>query len=190
MFNNHKKMKKKLPKIFGFCISVMFTSIPSLFSQSINDLPKRPYLEKDFPCLANEENFNQLDFMLGNWEITTKGLLIGDISLKKDGKGCLVTEKFNAFNGHSGAGIDYFDSAIGKWRRILVVSNGTVETFEGEMKEEKFIWIGRETRANGEMVLERVEIWKEGAKIINNIYQSFDNGVTWKQTGAEVRVPI
>ncbi|WP_222981595.1 hypothetical protein [Flagellimonas meishanensis] len=182
-------MNRTLSKFGEFWLIAMLFGNLTVFSQGIDDLPKRPYLDDDFPCLANEERFALLDFMLGDWEITTKGLLVGDITLKKDGKGCLITEKFTAFNGHSGAGMDYFDLSSGKWKRILVVSNGTIESFEGEMKGDKFVWIGHELRANGEKVLERVEIWKEGAKVINNIFQSFDNGLTWKQTGAEVRVP-
>lgn len=152
------------------------------------DFPKRDYSKENFPCL-NANVHSQLDFALGHWEIIVNGLLVGHITLEKDARGCMVKEKFTVLNGYSGAGFDHYDFETSTWKRILVVSNGTVESFEGKIEGEKFVWRGKEVRADGTVVLERVEMWREGSTVINNIFQSTDKGKAWKQTGTEIRIP-
>ena len=80
------------------------------------------------------------------------------------------------------------DTANNIWRRLLVTSVGTVESFEGYPQEDRFVWNGREQRADGTFVLERVEIWPEGDTVRNDIYQSTDGGITWELRGSELRV--
>ncbi len=87
------------------------------------------------------------------------------------------------------AGIDYWDPHAKIWRRILVTSVGTVESFEGFQAGDKFIWNGREQRIDGSTVFERVEMWREGDTMRNDIYQSTDGGVTWVLRGSETRTP-
>ena len=166
----------------------LLISIIRVSSQN-TDFPKRIYSKEKFPCLESSI-YTDLDFALGNYEIITNDLLVGTIKLERDAKGCMIKEKFTILNGYSGAGFDYYDKNLNIWIRTLVVSNGTVETFEGSKEGDKFIWKGKEVRFNGDVVFERVEMWREGSKVINNIFQSFDNGKTWKQTGAEIRIPL
>jgi hypothetical protein len=142
----------------------------------------------EFPCEENETH-NALDFMVGDWDIVVNGKALAWIKIEKDGRNCLVKEQYGVpFNGHSGAGIDYWDPGDKVWRRILVTSVGTIETFEGEQHNDKFIWEGREERIDGSIVLERVEIWREGDTVRNDIFQSRDEGKTWELTGTELRV--
>lgn len=152
------------------------------------EFPKRNYSDKGFPCLSNEI-YTTLDFSQGRWEIISKELLVGYITIEKDAKGCIMREEFDILNGHSGAGFSYYDKKLNAWRRILAVSNGTVESFVGSLENGKFIWKGQEVRNDGSVVLERVEMWREGSKVVNNIFQSFDDGKTWKHNGSEIRVP-
>lgn len=141
------------------------------------------------PCLDDQER-NTLDFTLGDWEIIVNGEAVAWITLEKDGQNCLIRERYGVpVNGQEGAGIDYWDPHANIWRRILVTSVGTVESFEGFQADEKFIWNGREQRIDGSTVLERVEMWREGDTMRNDIYQSTDGGVTWVLRGSETRTP-
>lgn len=140
------------------------------------------------PC-ENSEVHNALDFAVGDWDIVVNGRVVAWIKLEKDGRNCLVREQYGVpVNGQAGAGIDYWDAGDNIWRRILVTSVGTVETFEGFEAGEKFVWNGREERLDGRTVLERVEMWTEGETVRNDIYQSTNGGVTWTLTGSETRV--
>ena len=141
------------------------------------------------PCLENE-NHNALDFALGSWDIFVGDRAVAWIKLEKDGQNCVIRERYGVPGYEQyGAGVDYWDPSSKIWRRILVTSVGTVETFEGFQSGEKFVWNGREKRINGDIVLERVEMWRDRDVLYNNIFQSDDGGVTWRQTGAEKRVP-
>ena len=160
---------------FGFCV-VSFTAHA--------EVQKSPA-----PCLENSSH-NTLDFAIGDWDIWVGDRNVAWITLEKDAQNCVIRERYGVPGYEQyGAGIDYWDSTSKIWRRILVTSVGTIETFEGFQSDDKFVWNGRETRMNGEIVLERVEMWREGDVLYNNIFQSDDGGVTWRQTGAEKRVP-
>lgn len=140
------------------------------------------------PC-ENKGVHNALDFAVGSWDIVVNGDAVAWIILEKDGRNCLIREQYGVpINGQTGAGIDYWDEGDNIWRRILVTSVGTIETFEGFQVGERFIWNGREERLNGETVLERVEMWAEGDNVRNDIYQSTDGGITWVLAGSEKRV--
>jgi len=141
------------------------------------------------PCEGSAVH-DMLDFSIGDWDILVNGKSVAWITLEKDGRNCLIREQYGVpANGQAGAGMDYWDDAANIWRRILVTSVGTVETFEGFKVGEKFVWNGREKRANGETVLERVEIWPEGENVRNDIYQSRDAGAIWILVGSETRAP-
>ncbi|MEM7487449.1 MAG: hypothetical protein AAF348_19770 [Bacteroidota bacterium] len=184
---NKKKYAKAVILLQWTALLCILLSFESGFTQN-QGFPKRDYSEKDFPCL-NDAVHTQLDFALGHWEILVNGLLVGHIALEKDARGCMIKEKFTVLNGYSGAGFDHYDFETNTWKRILVVSNGTVESFEGKLEGKKFIWMGKEVRVDGTVVLERVEMWREGSKVINHIFQSTNQGRTWKRTGAEIRIP-
>ncbi|MHA7873450.1 MAG: hypothetical protein ACX939_13965 [Hyphococcus sp.] len=64
-----------------------------------------------------------------------------------------------------------------------------MESFEGFALDDKFVWNGREQRIDGSTVLERVEMWRDGETVHNDIYQSTDGGVSWALTGSEIRKP-
>lgn len=145
-------------------------------------------LEAPTPCIGTAP-YDDLDFMLGEWDIIVNGNAVAWITLEKDGRNCLIREQYGVpVDGQAGAGMDYWDSQAKIWRRILVTSVGTVETFEGFRSGDKFIWNGREARINGATILERVEIWREGDTVRNDIYQSLDGGVTWLLAGSETRI--
>lgn len=133
--------------------------------------------------------YDALDFTLGRWEIVVNEKSVAWIELEKDGADCLIRERYGVYSSdHSGAGIDYWDAGNNVWRRILVTSVGTIETFEGFFADGKFVWNGREKRVSGEIVLERVEMWLEGETLRNDIYQSKNGGVTWQLKGSETRI--
>ena len=141
-----------------------------------------------FPC-RNEAVYSELDFMLGRWDIQVQNRSVAWIELEKDGQNCVIKERYGVpSTGQEGAGIDYWDAAAGIWRRILVTSVGTIESFTGEWQGDKFVWTGREQRIDGRIVHEKVEIWKDGDALRNYIYQSEDGGNTWELRGPERRV--
>ncbi len=143
----------------------------------------------DFPC-STPPIYRTLDFTLGDWDIIVNGATVAWITLEKDGQGCVIRERYGVpQSGQAGTGIDYWDAGNQIWRRILVTSVGTIETFEGFRHGNKFVWNGREQRIDGSMVLERVEMWRENDTIRNDIYQSTDGGVTWVLRGSEIRQP-
>lgn len=144
--------------------------------------------QSDFLCQSGAP-YDELDFMLGTWGIETPdGAEVAWITLEKDGQGCVIRENYGVpANGHSGAGVDYWDANANLWRRLIVTSVGTIESFEGQFVGETFVWNGREERADGARVLERVEIKRQGGILKNDIYQSTDNGATWALRVAEIR---
>jgi hypothetical protein len=139
------------------------------------------------PCLNNPSRMT-LDFMVGDWDILVNGEAVAWITLEKDGQDCVIRERYGVpGNSQAGAGITYWDDSTNLWRRMLVTSVGTIETFEGFRSGDKFVWNGREQQLDGATILERVEIWVEGETIRNDIFQSTDGGVIWDLRGSEIR---
>jgi len=85
-------------------------------------------------CTAVENH--QLDFWLGEWDITTTGDLavIGEATITSYDQGCALLEDFRPFNGGHGTGLFGYDSLNHRWRQTFIDASGAYATAQGEFE--------------------------------------------------------
>jgi hypothetical protein len=137
------------------------------------------------PCADAKQR--QLDFWVGDWDLTWPGEKQGEIargsnSIKRIMNGCVVQENFSGGDSMPlrGMSISLFDTTTGKWKQTWVDNEGAYLDFVGEFKDGQMI-LGRETsRPDGTRILQRM--------VFKNIEQneldwsweaSKDGGKTW-----------
>ena len=153
-------------KLWGmlFVLVLLFAVSSLLGQQSSSSAPSAP----PNPCAAAEQK--QLDFWVGEWELTWPGAKSGDLghgtnSIQRLLDGCVVQENFSAqASGHlRGTSVSTFDANAGKWKQTWVDNEGGYLDFVGEFKD-------------GQMILQREAVGKNGAKSLQRM--------VWKNIGA------
>ncbi|HLV88492.1 MAG TPA: hypothetical protein VKV39_16020 [Candidatus Sulfotelmatobacter sp.] len=142
------------------------------------------------PCTTAQQK--QLDFWLGEWDLTWPGEKQGEVghgtnSIKRIMEGCVVQENFSGGDSIHlrGTSVSTFDASAGRWKQTWVDNEGGYLDFVGAFKDGQMI-LQRETERGGVKVLQRM-VWKN---ITTNELEwswevSRDGGKTW-----EVKWPI
>ncbi len=138
------------------------------------------------PCTIAEQK--QLEFWVGEWELTWPGAKTSDIghgtnSIQRILDGCVVQENFSAQAAGPlrGTSFSTFDSIAQKWKQTWVDNEGGYLDFVGEFKD-------------GQMILQREAVGKNGAKFLQRMVwkniraneldwsweASQDGGKTWQ----------
>ena len=138
------------------------------------------------PCSASEQK--QLDFWVGEWDLTWPGAKPGEIdhgtnSIKRVLDGCVVEENFSAGkSGHlRGTSVSMFDGASGKWKQTWVDNEGGYLDFVGGFTDGHMFFQRDAVKQDGSKVLQRM-IWKN---VTANEFDwswesSSDGGKTWQ----------
>lgn len=137
------------------------------------------------PCSEPEQK--QLEFWVGDWDLTWPGNNAGEIahgtnSIQRILDGCIVEENFSGGDAMHlrGRSVSIFDTTAGKWKQTWVDNEGGYLDFVGEFKD-------------GQMILARESIRPDGARrlqrmVFKNITHdefdwswegSKDGGKTW-----------
>ena len=137
------------------------------------------------PCSEPEQK--QLEFWVGDWDLTWPGNNAGEIahgtnSIQRILDGCIVEENFSGGDAMHlrGRSVSIFDTTAGKWKQTWVDNEGGSLDFVGEFKD-------------GQMILARESIRPDGARrlqrmVFKNITHdefdwswegSKDGGKTW-----------
>jgi len=138
------------------------------------------------PCSESEQK--QLEFWVGDWDLTWPGQNGGEAghgtnSIKRVLGGCVVQENFSGEKSMDlrGTSVSLFDARSGRWKQTWVDNEGGYLDFTGEFKD-------------GQMVLSREFVKPDGSKVqqrmvFKNITpsqfdwsweRSLDDGKTWQ----------
>lgn len=139
--------------------------------------------EKAPPCSGEE--FRQLDFWVGNWDVSwtkqdgTEGK--GKNVISRSLNGCVIEERFTTLGGDrpfAGMSVSTFDAKAGDWRQTWVDNSGGYLPFTGGPSEEGFQF--RLVKAADERTMRM--IWKNVEKDSLDWHwqQSKDGGKTWE----------
>jgi hypothetical protein len=138
------------------------------------------------PCNAAEQK--QLDFWVGEWDLTWPGQKTGEIghgtnSVRRILDGCVVQENFSGGDSAPlrGTSVSIFDATSGKWRQTWVDNQGAYMDFTGGVQN-GFMTLQRENvLPNGSKALQRM-IWKNvSANEFDWSWESSTDGEkTWK----------
>jgi len=88
------------------------------------------------PCLHDPRN-RTFDFWLGDWDVFDRksGNSVGKSHIELSLDGCLLIENWSGKFGDTGKSFNHLDPETGKWRQYWVASNGSVNTYEGDVQD-------------------------------------------------------
>src|SRR5437660_9082640 len=141
-----------MAKSHVFALGVTFLLTAIAVAQDTTATKSQPQ-----PCSAPEQK--QMDFWLGDWELTWPGNSTGDAghgtnSIKRILDGCIVEENFSG--GESmhlrRRSVSIFRARPGRWKQTWVDNEGGYLDFSGEFKA-------------GQMVLAREDVRLDGCKV-------------------------
>jgi hypothetical protein len=137
------------------------------------------------PCSESEQK--QLDFWVGEWDLTWPGSNAGEIargmnSIRRILDGCVVEENFSGGDAVHlrGRSISIYDATAGKWKQTWVDNEGGYLDFVGEFKDGQMILSRQVTRPDGTKGLQRM-VFKNitRAEFDWSWEGSKDGGKTW-----------
>lgn len=90
-------------------------------------------LTTDRPKGCDSAESHQLDFWLGEWDVSTTGhkSVIAEASLASADQGCVILEDWRPFADAHGHGLFAYDARKGKWRHVFADASGVWAVMEG-----------------------------------------------------------
>jgi hypothetical protein len=165
-------------KLWGVCF-LFSLSVAALVAQSSN--PAAP----PNPCVRAEQK--QLDFWLGEWDLTWPGDKPGETghgtnSIRRILDGCVVQESFSGGDSMPlrGTSVSLFD-VTGKWKQTWVDNEGSYLDFSGGLDNGFMIFQRESVRRDGTKAMQRM-VWKNitANELDWSWESSADGGKTWQ----------
>jgi hypothetical protein len=134
---------------------------------------------KASPCDSLPE-YRQLDFWVGEWDVTDQGKKIAESSIQRIVGQCIIFENYSEPPDYTGKSFNFYDASLKKWLQTWVDNGGNVSEFAGEFKDGAMRLEGETHRANGRRVLRRMVLSPlEGGRVRQYSERSLDEGKTW-----------
>jgi hypothetical protein len=131
-------------------------------------------------CAANP-NRRQLDFWLGNWNVTFPGMpSTASSKVYLDLDKCLLIETWDGGKGHSGKNFLAYSPDDNRWHGMFADNQGRVHIFEGKIENGSAEFTGPSRGSNGETILNRIKVRRVSDTQVQQSWEkSTDNGATW-----------
>jgi hypothetical protein len=91
------------------------------------------------PC-AHAAEYRQLDFWVGDWDVTSSGAVAGESHVEHMLGDCVVYENWTGAAGVTGKSFNLWDSTTKEWRQTWVDSTGTLIEFHGQLVDGNMIY--------------------------------------------------
>ena len=124
----------------------------------------------------------QLDFWVGEWEVTWANGGKGRNRITRILDGCVILEQFDGNPGTKlvGHSVSTFDRASKRWRQAWVDNTGAFLDFTGGLEEGRMVF-AREAEREGTKFRQRMVFEDVRADSLKWLWQrSDDGGVSWK----------
>ena len=172
-------MKNKSPRIQAWLLSALcFVAIAA--ARAGTAPPPSMAAADPPPCAASPES-RQLDFWLGDWNVTFPGMAstaTSTVHLALDK--CLLVEHWDGGKGHSGENMFAYSADDKSWHGMFADNEGRVHVFEGKVTSGSAEFYGPSRGPNGEAVLNKFRVVRlANDKVEQSWEKTTDNGATW-----------
>lgn len=133
------------------------------------------------PCAYVPES-RQLDFWLGDWDVTVGGVAAGKSHVEKILNDCIVFENWTGAGGYVGKSFNLYDSQKKRWQQTWVDGVGGITEFYGEWKGGALRYEAQGTVPVGQTqpVDQKMDFFAlDDGRVRQYIQQSSDGGKTW-----------
>ena len=136
--------------------------------------------ERPSPCSSPE--YRQLDFWLGEWEVTdAAGTTVGKSRVERILNGCAVQENWEGANGWPGKSFNVYNRTLRQWQQFWVSGWGSVTLFLGRAEEDRMVYVGETTDREGRPAQRRMTIARLGPDRVRQVTEmSYDEGRSWQ----------
>ena len=134
-----------------------------------------------YPC-AHMDGFSDFDFWIGSWDVhVANGTLVGKNTIKREERGCVLTEHWTNSSGGTGMSVNYLDKATDEWVQVWNAEGGSQINVRGGLTDEGMAMEGHlHTVGSGTTVPFRAlfTLLPDG-RVRQFFEQSNDGGETW-----------
>ncbi len=134
------------------------------------------------PCAYGPE-FRQLDFWIGDWDVTSSDARAGESRVEKMLGECVIFENWTGASGMVGKSFNLWDATIREWRQTWVDSTGGLHEYHGAFEDGKMVYLAERLQADPGGALQptklRMTFFDQGGTVRQLGEQSTDGGKTW-----------
>lgn len=127
------------------------------------------------------ENYDQFDFWLGHWNVTTPaGKVAGTNYISQELNNCVLHEHYSTPSGYQGNSYTIYDIAFDKWHQTWVDNSGTLLELDGGLQGSNMVLQGKGKDPQGNLLIHRIT-WtpNEDGTVRQHWQQSADQGQSW-----------
>jgi hypothetical protein len=129
---------------------------------------------------CTEAEHRQLDFWIGNWDVTSGGQPVGTNLVTLEESGCLVHEHWTGAKGGTGQSFNFYDRGDRRWHQVWVSSTGNVLDLAGSYAKGTLTYRGESRQPDGTRLLNRLSFHANADGTVRQFWEtSSDDGSTW-----------
>ncbi|MGN6392732.1 MAG: hypothetical protein ACTHM9_10860 [Gemmatimonadales bacterium] len=126
--------------------------------------------------------YRQLDFWVGDWDVTSHGHPAGKNLVTSEETGCLVHEHWTGSEGDTGQSFNFYDRGDRQWHQVWVSNSGTVLDLAGTYADGTLTYRGQSRRPDGTTLEHRLSFHANPDGTVHQLWQtSSDGGATWSE---------
>jgi hypothetical protein len=131
------------------------------------------------PCMYSPKS-RELDFWVGEWDVTISGQTVGTNSVQRLEDGCVIMENWASVPAaQTGKSINFYNPTTGKWRQTYVGNDLGIWEMSGEYRDGAMRYEGKIYSPRGE-VMTRMTFFNLGPDKVRQLGEnSTDGGKTW-----------
>ena len=132
------------------------------------------------PPKCDIPQYRQLDFWVGDWNVTSGGKPAGTNLVTQEESGCLVHEHWTGAGGGTGQSFNFYDRTDDRWHQVWVASNGTTLFLSGQYADGKLVYSGVAPGANGAAAQQRLTFFHNADGTVRQLWESSSDGKQWQ----------
>jgi len=143
-------------------------------------------MDSDSPApknLCSSHEYQQFDFWIGDWSVTSDGQPAGTNSIHPIHNGCALQENWQGAGegGISGTSFNIYDQATGRWHQTWVDDSGTLLLLDGGLNDGVMVLSGQRPKRDGSGVTQHRISWTPNADgSVRQLWEaSKDEGGSW-----------
>lgn len=131
------------------------------------------------PCMYSAKS-RELDFWVGEWDVTINGQKVGSSSVKPIEDGCVILEAWSGGGGQTGKSMNFYNPVSAKWRQTYVGNTLGIWEMSGEYRDGAMRFEGELYTAPASKVITRMTFFNLGPDKVRQLGEnSADEGKTW-----------
>jgi hypothetical protein len=133
------------------------------------------------PPRCDAPEYRQLDFWVGNWQVTIGGQPVGTNLVTLEEDSCLVHEHWKGARGGTGQSFNFYDRTDGHWHQVWVSNHGAVLTLSGTYHDGRLEYTGvQKAAADAPAVPQRLTFTRNADGTVRQLWETSTDGTTWQ----------